>query len=303
MKILITGATGLVGKALVAALAEDGHTVCRLIRPETKAAGGPPGAFDVSWNPATGDLGGAAVGAEAVVNLGGAPIGEGRWTRARKTLLRSSRVDATRSLVGALEKINAKPAVLVSASAIGYYGDRGDEILAETSAPGSGFLADIAKEWEREALRAEAFGTRVVLARFGVILAVEGGALPKMRLPFRLGLGGRVGSGRQWVSWVTLRDVLGLLKLALADRGLRGPLNVTAPEPVRNADFAAELGRSMRKPAFFPAPAPALRLALGEMADALLLASQRVLPEAAGRAGYRFRDRTLASALESLKGS
>jgi uncharacterized protein (TIGR01777 family) len=301
MKILITGATGLVGRALVRALSEEGHTVCRLVRPETKAEGGTPGAFDVAWNPATGELGGAAVDAEAVVNLGGSPIAEGRWTPARKSLLRSSRVDATRSLLAALGKINAKPAVLVSASAIGFYGNRGDEILTEASAPGSGFLAEIAKDWEREALRAEALGTRVVLARIGVILAREGGALPKMMLPFRLGLGGRIGTGRQWVSWVALRDVLGLLSLALADRGLRGPLNVTAPEPVRNARFAAELGKSMRRPAFLPAPAPALRLVMGEMADALLLASQRVLPEAAGRAGYRFRDPTLAAALESLE--
>jgi len=300
MKILITGGTGLVGGALVPALAADGHTVCRLVRPETRASGGTSGAFDVAWNPATGDLGGAAVGAEAVVNLGGSPIAAGRWTRARKALLHSSRVDATRSLVAALARMNAKPAVLVSASAIGFYGSRGDEILTEASAAGGGFLAELAKEWERAALGAEELGTRVVLARFGVILAREGGALPRMMLPFRWGLGGRIGSGRQWVSWVTLRDAVELVKRAIVDRALRGPVNVTAGEPVRNSEFAAELGRAMRRPAFFPAPAPAVRLALGEMADALLLASQRVLPEAAGRAGYRFRDPALGGALESL---
>lgn len=300
MKILITGATGLVGRALTASLAADGHTVCRLVRPETRTGGGRGDAFDVAWNPATGELGGAAVGAEAVVNLAGAPIAGGRWTRARKSLLRSSRVDSTRALVAALGKMNGKPAVLVSASAIGFYGDRGDEILSESSAPGSGLLAEIARAWEDEALRAEGLGARVVLARLGVVLSLEGGALPKMLQPFRWGLGGRIGSGRQWISWVALADVVGLLKLAIAEHALRGPLNVTAPEPVRNAELAAALAKALGRPAFFPAPAPLLRLALGEMADALLLASQRVLPEAAARAGYRFRDSTLSAALASL---
>jgi uncharacterized protein len=166
MKILVTGATGLVGSALVAALARDGHTVCRLIRPGTKSAGRSGGAFDVTWNPETGELGGAAVGAEAVVNLGGASIADRRWTDSRKKLLRTSRVDATRALVTALGKMNAKPDVLLSASAVGFYGSRGDEILTEESAPGNNFLAEISKNWEAEALRAEEFRTRVVLTRF-----------------------------------------------------------------------------------------------------------------------------------------
>src|SRR5216684_3257738 len=176
MKILVTGATGLVGSALVAALARDGHMVCRLVRPGTKTEGGASGTFDVAWNPQTGELGGAAVGAEAVVDLGGASIADGRWTEARKTLLRTSRVDATRALVTALGKMNAKPDVLVSASAIGFYGNRGEELLTEESAPGNDFLASIAKDWEAEALRGEEFRTRVVLARFGIILAKQGGA-------------------------------------------------------------------------------------------------------------------------------
>jgi uncharacterized protein len=288
MKILVTGATGLVGSALVAALARDGHMVCRLVRPETKTQGGATGAFDVAWNPQTGELGGAAVGAEAVVNLGGASIADGRWTDARKKLLRVSRVDATRALVTAMGKMNAKPEVLVSASAIGYYGSRGDEILMEESAAGNGFLADLAEDWEAEALRAEEFRTRVVLTRFGIILAKHGGALPRMMLPFKLGVGGRVGNGKQWMSWIALEDVVEIIRFCLTKRELRGPTNVVAPEPVTNAEFTKQLASSLHRPALFPAPAFALRLALGEMADALLLSSQRVLPRNLQDGGYRF---------------
>src|SRR2546430_1982415 len=215
MKVLVTGATGLVGTALCAALVHDGHMVCRLVRPATKTAGGSAGAFDVAWNPESGELGGAAVGAEAVVNLGGASIAE-RWTEARKKVLRASRVDATRALVTALAKMNAKPDVLISASAIGIYGgNRGDEILTEQSVPGTDFLADLSKDWEAEALRAQEFKTRVVLTRFGIILARNGGALPKIMMPFKFGLGGPVSDGKQWMSWIALEDVVEVIRLAL----------------------------------------------------------------------------------------
>jgi uncharacterized protein (TIGR01777 family) len=300
MKILVTGATGLVGTALVAALAREGHTVCRLVRSGTKSTGGTVGTFDVPWDPETGSLGGAAVGAEAVVNLGGASIVAGRWTNLRKKLLRTSRVDSTRALVAALKKMNAKHDVLVSASAVGFYGNRGDEILTEESAPGNDFLGNLAKDWEAEALRAEEFGTRVVLARFGIILASEGGALPEMMLPFKFGVGGRIGDGKQWMSWVTLEDVVAILRLALIKRELRGPINVVAPEPVRNADFVKELAKAMRRPAIFPAPAVALRLAMGEMADALLLSSHRAVPQRLTREGYSFASRNLKDALETV---
>jgi hypothetical protein len=300
MKILLTGATGLVGTALVAALAREGHTVCRLVRSATKSTHGTVGTLDVPWDPQTGALGGAAVGAEAVVNLGGASIVGGRWTNARKRLLRTSRVDATRALVTALAKMNAKPGVLVSASAVGFYGNRGDETLTEESAPGNNFLADLAKDWEAEALGAEEFGTRVVLARFGIILATEGGALPEMMLPFKFGVGGRVGDGKQWMSWGTLEDVVAILRLALIKSDLRGPINVVAPEPVRNAEFVKELANAMHRPAIFPAPAFALRLAMGEMADALLLSSQRVVPQKLTTAGYSFASRNLKDALETI---
>jgi uncharacterized protein len=300
MKILVTGATGLVGTALVAALAREGHTVCRLVRSGTKSTGGTVGTFDVPWDPETGSLGSVAVGAEVVVNLGGASIVAGRWTNLRKKLLRSSRVDSTRALVAALKKMNAKPDVLVSASAVGFYGNRGDEILTEESAPANDFLSNLAKDWEAEALRAEQFGTRVVLARFGIILASEGGALPEMMLPFKLGVGGRIGDGKQWMSWVTLEDVVAVLRLALIKTELRGPINIAAPEPVRNADFVKELARAMHRPAIFPAPAFALRLAMGEMADALLLSSQRAVPERLTQVGYQFSDPNLALALTTI---
>jgi uncharacterized protein (TIGR01777 family) len=303
MKILVTGATGLVGSALVKELAREGHTVVRLVRPGTKAEGGTSGAFDVTWNPATGELGGAAVGADAVVNLAGASISDGRWTEERKKILRSSRIDGTRALVAALGKMNAKPGVLVSASAIGYYGSRGDEELSEASNSGTDFLAEIAKEWEAEALRAEAMRTRVVLARFGVILAKEGGALPQMMKPFRFGAGGKIGSGKQWMSWVALEDVVAVLKLALQDTQVRGPVNVVSPEPVRNEEFTKELAGAMHRPAVIPAPAFALRLALGEMADALLLASQRVVPGALIRLRYRFEQPRLGPALRKIVAS
>jgi uncharacterized protein len=300
MKILVTGATGLVGGALVAALARDGHMVCRLVRPATRTEGGAAGTFDVAWNPETEELGGAAVGAEAVVNLGGASIADGRWTETRKNLLRTSRIDATRALVAALGKMNTKPDVLISASAIGFYGNRGDETLTEKSEPGNDFLAGLAKDWEAEALRAEAFRTRVVLARFGIILAKHGGALPKMMLPFKFGLGGRIGDGKQWMSWVALEDVVEILRLALTKRELRGAINVVSPEPVTNAAFTKSLANAMHRPALFPAPAFVLRLTLGEMADALLLGSQRVLPETLLNAGYRFADTSLAPALKRI---
>jgi len=300
MKILVTGSSGLVGTALVSALARGGHTLCRLVRPQSAGGEAAKEGFVVSWNPATGELGGAGVGADAVVNLAGASIADGRWTAQRKELLRSSRIDTTRALVGALTKMNARPSVLVSASAIGYYGDRGDETLTEDSKPGGGFLAGLAQEWEAEALKAETLGIRVVLTRFGIILAREGGALPKMMLPFKIGVGGKLGSGRQWMSWVTLEDVVGILRFAIENPPVRGAITIVSPQPQQNVEFTKVLAEAMRRPAFFPAPTFALRLALGEMADALLLSSQRVLPRAIEKLGYRFLHADLPTALKSL---
>ena len=297
MKILVTGSSGLVGTAMGSALARAGHTVCRLVRPQTPGGDRAKEGFAVAWNPATGELGGAGVGADAVVNLAGASIAGGRWTTERKALLRTSRIDTTRALVGALAKMNARPNVLVSASAIGIYGDRGDEMLTEESKPGTGFLADLAKEWEAEALKAEALGIRVVLARFGIILAREGGALAKMLTPFKLGVGGRLGSGKQWMSWVTLEDVVAILRFAIESATVRGAINIVSPQPLQNAEFTRVLAKAVHRPALFPAPAFALRLALAEMADALLLSSQRVASHALENLGYRFLHADLTSAL------
>lgn len=300
MKVLVTGSTGLVGTAVGNELAREGHTVCRLIRPVSTVAGGAKEGFDVAWNPATGQLGGAGVGADAVVNLGGASIAGGRWTKARKQLLRTSRIDTTRALVGALAKMNARPRVLVSASAIGIYGDRGDERLTEESEPGTDFLAGLAQDWEAEALKAEALGIRVVLTRFGIVLARHGGALAKMLLPFKLGVGGSLGSGKQWMSWITLEDVVGAVRFAIENGSVRGAVNVVAPQPVQNAEFTQALAKALRRPGLFPAPAFVLRLALGEMADALLLSSQRVSTQKLQGLGYQFRFPELPSALGAV---
>jgi len=300
MKILMTGSSGLVGTALGSVLARAGHTVCRLVRPQSSANEGAKEGFAVAWNPATGELGGAGVGADAVVNLAGASIADGRWTTQRKELLRASRIDTTRALVNALAKMNARPSVLVSASAIGIYGNRGDETLTEGSKPGTDFLAGLAQEWEAEALKAEGLGIRVVLARFGIILAREGGALPRILTPFKLGVGGRLGSGKQWMSWVTLDDAVGILRFAIENAPVRGATNVVSPQPLQNAEFTSVLAKTMHRPALFPAPAFALRLALGEMADALLLSSQRVLAQVLEKTGYQFVHSDLSAALKNL---
>ncbi|MGC1619403.1 MAG: TIGR01777 family oxidoreductase [Candidatus Acidiferrum sp.] len=300
MKILVTGSSGLVGSALVSKLVKVGHTVCRLVRPGTVTKDAENDGFQVAWNPATGELGGAAVGADAVVNLAGASIADGRWNASRKAVLHASRIDTTRALITALAKMNARPRVLISASATGIYGNRGDELLTEESQQGNDFLAGLAKDWEAEALKAEAIGIRVVLARFGIVLSRDGGALPPIMLPFRFFVGGKIGSGRQWMSWIALEDVTEILRLALENGQVRGPINVISPQPVQNAEFTKTLARAMHRPALFPAPAFALRLALGEMADALLLSSQRVLPQKLEKLGYRFLNSDLNSALPAL---
>jgi len=299
MRILVSGSTGFVGTALVQALERDGHTVARLMRPESSR----PGANGrqaqiVRWDPMSGQFDApAAEGADALVHLAGASIAGGRWNAARKSLLRTSRVDATRHLIGALSRLHEPPRVIVAASAIGYYGDRGDEPLTESSPPGDDFLAALCREWEAEAARGAEFGARVVMLRFGIILATHGGALPRMLLPFKLGVGGRLGSGRQWMSWLTLDEAVGIVKLALASSALTGPVNAVTPQLVQNKDFTRVLARALHRPALFPAPAFALRAALGEMADALLLVSQRVVPTKLQQAGYRFAHPDLATAL------
>jgi uncharacterized protein len=329
MRVVITGSSGLVGTALTNSLVRDGHTVVRLLRTgsgsktENAASRGetPEKAnttsaqprdtgniVKVAWNPNTCDFEGEPFGedqteiegADAVVNLAGASIAAESWSEERKAILRTSRLHITRELVCALEKLAEPPKVLVSASAIGYYGNRGDEVLTEESKAGDDFLARLAQEWEAEAVKAEALGLRVVRLRFGVILARHGGALPQMMRPFKFGMGGRIGSGRQWMSWITLQDVVSVIRAVLENRAVSGAVNVVAPQPVRNADFAQALGRAMHRPAIMLAPAFALKFALGEMADALLLASQRVTPSRLEQLGHRFAQRDLNSALASV---
>jgi uncharacterized protein (TIGR01777 family) len=302
MNILMTGATGLVGTSLVKALAGEGNKIYRLVRPGKEKPVEAEGVADVPWNPGDGEIAGVVGGGDAVINLAGASIMGGRWTEKRKAVLRSSRIETTRGLVNAMAKMNPRPRVLVSASAVGYYGNRGDEILTEKSEMGRGFLAKLASEWEAEAIRAEAFGVRVVRARFGIILAKQGGALPQMMAPFKFGLGGKLGSGRQWMSWVALDDVVAIIKRALVDDAFIGAVNLVAPEAVRNDEFTILLAKAMHRPAIFAAPAFLLRLAMGEMADEALLASERAAPQKLEQVKYQFIHSKAGEALRVLLG-
>jgi len=298
MKILISGALGFVGTALTAALRAEGHIVARLVRP-----GGVASEEDVQWDPASATIDTAAMeGVEAVVNLSGANVAAFRWTRWQKRMLRASRIGPTRVLVDSISRLRVKPRVFVSASATGYYGSRGDKILTETNGPGTGFLSTLARDWEAEAARAELNGIRTVILRFGVIFSAKGGALPKMLAAFRLGLGGRLGDGSQWLSWIALEDAIGAISLALKNDQIKGPVNVVAPNPVQNADFTRTLAGLLHRPAFFPVPALVLRVLLGRMADELFLASQRVRPERLLAAGYAFRHESVESALRAILG-
>lgn len=278
MKVAITGASGFVGRALSERLRALGHKVTPV---SLRALPDPFPQCD------------------AVVHLAGEPVAQ-RWTKAARQRIRDSRVQGTRSLVEALRA--SPPAVLISASAVGYYGSRGNNILTEDATPGSDFLAKVAVRWEKEAFAAEAFGVRVVVLRIGVVLGPGGGALKKMLLPFRLGVGGRLGSGKQWMSWIHIDDLISLIEFAIATPTVSGPLNAAAPAPVTNAEFTRELARALHRPAFLPVPALALKLIFGEMSQ-VLLGSQRVLPEATLQAGFDFRYSDLGAALAAALGS
>lgn len=299
MNVLIAGGTGFVGTALARLLLQQGHKVALLSRRPSAPRALPP---VYHWDPQRDELDpNALAGVEGIVNLAGENLADGRWTAERKRRLVSSRVDATAFLIERASGVSPAARVFVSGSAIGIYGNRGDEVLSEESAPGTGFLADLCRAWEAAALRARDAGMRVVTARFGIILDAAGGALQKLRPIFSLGLGGPLGSGRQWWSWVALPDVLQAVETALTQDGIQGPVNVVAPAPVRNRDFARALGRALQRPALLPAPAPLLRLVMGEAADEALLSSACVTPTKLLSSGYRFAfedlDRALASVL------
>lgn len=298
MKALVTGATGLVGRRLVREL--DGAAVLGRDPTRVRAKLGDVDAF--AWQP---DAGPPPVEAfstvDVVFHLAGEPVAEGRWTAAKKRAIRASRVEGTRNLVNALNSLDKRPAVLVAASAVGFYGDRGDEELLEDSTPASTFLAEVCVAWEAEALKARDLGLRVVTARTGIVLAPDGGAFPRMLPPFRLGLGGPLGNGRQWMPWIHVDDVVGLLLHAARTEAVDGPMNVVAPNPVTNKVFTKTLGQTLRRPALLPVPRFGLRAAFGEMSQ-ILMASQRALPKVAQDTGYGFRYPELRPALDACLG-
>lgn len=298
MKILVTGATGFIGKALCKTLAADGHELVVLSRrPESAEVA--PGAKAFGWNPeADAPPVECWAGVEAVVHLAGEPVAAKRWTEEQKRRIRDSRVVGTRNLVRGMKATQVPPKVFISGSAVGFYGNRGDEQVNERSAPGTGFFPDICIAWEREARQAEELGARVVLVRIGVVLG-DGGMLEKILLPFRLGVGGVLGNGRQWFPWIHLDDMVGILRHALFNENVSGAINGVAPNSATNAEFTRALGAALHRPTIFPVPEFALRIVMGEMAIAAL-DSQRVYPSVALETGYEFRFPTLQPALDSL---
>lgn len=296
MKVAITGATGLVGTALCNSLHEDGIEILAVTRGGRSV---PSYLRPVQWRPSSGELdAGPLEETDVVVHLAGESIAN-RWTRSHKERIRSSRVDGTRHLVNGLRRLDKPPSLLISASAIGFYGDRGDEELDESSPPGTGFLPDVCQAWESEVARAAEIGIRAVSLRIGVVLSTCGGALGQMLLPFKMGMGGPLGSGKQWLSWIHIEDVVGISRFLMDQPEARGATNTTAPEPVRQVDFAKSLGQALGRPAFLPAPSFALKLALGEMSQ-LLLEGQKVLPRQLMNMGYEFKHPALLPALRHL---
>ena len=292
-KILVSGSTGLIGTALLSALRTSGYEVTCLVR------GGTSGKEQIGWDPARPLAPESVSGFDAVVHLAGESI-VGRWTDAKKRRIRESRVQGTRNLAAALAAAPQRPQLLISASAIGYYGDRGEETLREDSSSGDGFLPEVCREWEEAAEPVAKAGIRSVQIRIGVVLSASGGALHAMLLPFRMGVGGKMGSGRQWMSWVNIDDLVGAVQHVIKCDMLRGPVNVVAPNPVRNAEFTKVLASVLSRPAIFPMPAFAARLVFGQMGDELLLASQRVEPAKLLTSGYFFKKSDLKTALEAI---
>ncbi len=300
VRVLLTGATGFIGRALCARLQSAGHEVAAWVRsPDRARVQLPPGVELHAVTAEAAAMASAVAGRDAVINLAGEPLFPGRWTEARKARFRTSRVGLTEDLVRAIEAAEPRPGVLVSASAVGYYGDRGEEELSEGSAPGADFLAGLCRDWEEAARRAASLGVRVVNPRIGIVLGGDGGALGQMLLPFRLGLGGRLGPGTQYMSWIHREDLLRLLEAALVDERYHGPVNAVSPNPARNRDFTKALGSALHRPTVLPVPKVALYAAFGEAASTLL-ASQKVEPKIALSLGFRFQYPKLDAALQSV---
>ena len=294
LTVAVSGATGLIGTALVQRLRARGHTVRRLVRAPRESQPG-----DVEWDPARGALPATALaGADAVIHLAGEPVAH-RWTDARKRAILESRVRSTEQLAQAVRALGTKPRVFLSGSAVGYYGDRGDDLLDEASAPGTDFLSRVCVAWEAAAAPVVDAGVRLVRLRTGIVLSPRGGALARLLPIFKLGGGGPLGTGRQWMSWISLEDHLRAMEHALVTESLHGPVNLVAPNPVTNAELATTLGRVVKRPALVPVPSFALELLYGEMARATLLAGQRVLPKALSAAGFEFSEPTLEGALRA----
>jgi uncharacterized protein (TIGR01777 family) len=299
VRVLVSGASGLVGSALVPALQSDGDEVVRLVRLVRDRPAASPA--EIAWDPAAGSFDASRLpGIDAAVHLAGESIASGRWNAEKKRRIEESRVRGTALLARTLADLPAPPKVVVSASAMGYYGDRGDEELTERSSPGTGFLPDVCRKWEAALEPAASKGIRVVPVRWGLVLSRRGGALPRMLLPFRLGLGGTLGDGRQYMSWITLDDAVGVLRHALRTEHLAGPVNGASPEAVTNRAFTKALGRALSRPAVLPVPAFAVRLLFGEMGDALLLSSARLVPARLAESGFRFRDPSIEPALRRV---
>jgi len=297
MRFVVSGASGLVGRSLVPFLRSQGHEVVRLVRRKPQAED------ELFWNPTTGELDLARLKPiDAVLHLAGESVTGGRWTAARREEIRNSRVLGTRTLVAAMERLRHRPFVLVTASATGFYGDGAARTLCEDDVRGGGFLAEVCEAWEHEAEVARSFGIRVANLRTGLVLTPAGGALAKMLPLFRLGLGGRLGNGRQWMSWISIDDLTGAFYHAVLDQRCNGPVNAVAPEPVTNLEFTATLARVLRRPAVFTVPAPVLKLAFGALAEEMLLASARVMPARLLDAQYRFRHEHLEDALRHVLG-
>lgn len=298
MKILISGSSGLIGTALSSALRDKGHTIARLVRRSADNS-----KREVYWDPERSSLDKSPlvdIVPDVVINLAGESIAEGRWNERKKAAIRNSRVNGTRVLAQALASLEKKPKVLINASAVGIYGDRGDEILFENSAPGHNFLAKVCEDWEAATEPAKKAGIRVVCVRTAVVLSKKGGALKKMLLPFKFGLGGRLGSGRQYFSWITLDDIVQAYLFAMEHPEISGPINASAPHPVTNKQYTKALGKALHRPTLFSIPASTLRMLFGELADEGLLASERVMPGVLEKAGFKFQHAEVLPALRAI---